>query len=43
MTNLPYGRGGSPVQNLILNGHKKTIISALNVTKDLDAGDVYLK
>lgn len=43
MTDLPYGRGGSPLQNLILNGHKQTKISAITVTKDLDAGDVYLK
>lgn len=43
MTDLPYGRGGSPLQNLIVRGHKKTKISALKVEKELDAGDVYLK
>ena len=28
MTDLPYGRGGSPLQNLIFLGHKNTKISA---------------
>lgn len=43
MTDLPYGRGGSPLQNLIIRGHKSTKISAINVEKDIDSGDVYLK
>lgn len=43
MTDLPYGRGGSPLQNLIVRGHKTTKISALKVTKEIDAGDIYLK
>ena len=43
MTDLPYGRGGSPLQNLIVSGHQKTKISALKVTKGIDAGDIYLK
>lgn len=43
MTDLPYGRGGSPLQNLIIKGHKKTKISALKVVKDFDAGPVYMK
>jgi methionyl-tRNA formyltransferase len=43
MTDLPYGRGGSPLQNLIVRGHKKTKISALKVEEDLDAGPIYLK
>ncbi|GAB5552442.1 MAG: hypothetical protein Sapg2KO_20330 [Saprospiraceae bacterium] len=43
MTDLPYGRGGSPLQNLIVKGHQKTMISALRVVKDIDAGPVYLK
>ena len=43
MTDLPYGRGGSPLQNLIVNGHKKTKISALKVIKGVDTGPVYLK
>ena len=43
MTDLPYGRGGSPLQNLIVRGHKDTKISALRVVGGLDAGDIYLK
>src|SRR5690606_11027565 len=43
MTDLPFGRGGSPLQNLISRGYKETKISALKVTKELDAGDIYLK
>jgi len=43
MTDLPYGRGGTPLQNLILRGHKKTKISALKVDGGLDTGDIYLK
>jgi methionyl-tRNA formyltransferase len=43
MTDLPYGRGGSPLQNLIISGHKKTKISALKVDKGIDTGDIYLK
>lgn len=43
MTDLPYGRGGSPLQNLILRGHKTTMLTALRMEKDVDAGPVYLK
>lgn len=43
MTDLPYGRGGSPLQNLITRGKKNTKISALRVVQELDAGDIYLK
>tara|TARA_B100000780_G_C21111605_1_gene449247 strand:+ start:1305 stop:1997 length:693 start_codon:yes stop_codon:yes gene_type:complete len=43
MTDLPYGRGGSPLQNLIVLGKEKTKISALKVVKELDAGPIYLK
>lgn len=43
MTDLPYGRGGSPLQNLIERGHTETKISALRVVKELDAGPIYLK
>ncbi|WP_321307500.1 formyltransferase family protein [Marinifilum fragile] len=42
-TDLPFGRGGSPIQNLIERGYQETKISALKVTKDIDAGDIYLK
>ncbi len=43
MTDLPFGRGGSPLQNLIVRGFKKTKISAIRVTNTIDSGDIYLK
>jgi methionyl-tRNA formyltransferase len=43
MTDLPYGRGGSPLQNLIVRGHKDTVVSAIKVTSKLDAGPIYMK
>ena len=43
MTDLPFGRGGSPLQNLISRGLEDTKISALKVVKEIDAGDIYLK
>jgi methionyl-tRNA formyltransferase len=43
MTNVPYGRGGSPLQNLILRGHKKTKIAALRMVGEMDGGPVYMK
>jgi methionyl-tRNA formyltransferase len=43
MTDVPYGRGGSPLQNLIVRGHETTSLSALRMTEVLDAGPVYQK
>ena len=43
MTDLPFGRGGSPLQNLIIRNFKETKISALKCEKIIDAGPVYLK
>ena len=43
MTDVPFGRGGSPLQNLISRGIYETKISALRCVKELDAGPVYLK
>jgi methionyl-tRNA formyltransferase len=43
MTDLPYGRGGSPLQNLISRGARDTVMTALRMTGELDAGPVYLK
>jgi len=43
MTDLPYGRGGSPLQNLIQRGHGTTMLTALRCCAGLDTGDVYLK
>lgn len=43
MTDLPFGRGGSPLQNLIVRGFKSTMITAIKVEEGLDTGDIYLK
>jgi len=43
MTDLPFGRGGTPLQNLIIRGHSHTKISALRLTRAMDAGPVYIK
>jgi methionyl-tRNA formyltransferase len=43
MTDVPYGRGGSPLQNLIVQGHKDTKLTALRMVKEMDAGPVYTK
>lgn len=42
-TPLPYGRGGSPVQNMIIRGHKETLVSAIKMVDELDAGPIYLQ
>ena len=42
VANLPKGRGGSPIQNLILDGYQSANVNALSVTRDLDGGDIYL-
>lgn len=43
MTDLPFGRGGSPLQNLIERKIYSTKISALKVCEGIDAGPVYCK
>ena len=43
MTDLPFGRGGSPLQNLIERGFYETKVSAIKVVGGLDVGPVYLK
>lgn len=43
MTDVPFGRGGSPLQNLIARGHRDTLLTALRMTEDFDAGPVYAK
>jgi len=43
MTDVPYGRGGSPLQNLIVRGHESTLLTALRMTSEIDAGPIYLK
>lgn len=42
-TNLPYGRGGSPYQNLILRHQYVSVLTAFRLTDEIDAGPVYLK
>jgi methionyl-tRNA formyltransferase len=43
MTDVPFGRGGSPLQNLISRGIYETKITALRCVQQLDSGPVYLK
>ena len=43
MTDLPFGRGGSPLQNLIVRGIYETQLSAIRCVSTLDGGDIYLK
>lgn len=40
---LPFGRGGSPIQNLILRGFESSPVCALKMIKELDAGPIYVK
>ena len=42
-SNLPYGRGGSPIQNLILKKIKRTHVCAIKPQKQIDTGDIYMK
>jgi methionyl-tRNA formyltransferase len=43
MTDLPYGRGGSPLQNLIIQGCEKTMLTALRMEEGVDTGPIYYK
>ncbi len=43
MADLPRGRGGSPLQNLIAMGHENTTLCALRCCAEMDAGPVYLR
>jgi methionyl-tRNA formyltransferase len=38
---LPFGRGGSPIQNLILRNIEKAPVCALRMTEILDGGPIY--
>ena len=40
---LPYGRGGSPIQNMIKRGFKNTELCSLLMEKELDTGPIYLR
>jgi len=39
--NLPQGRGGSPIQNQILDGVIESNVNAIVMEKELDSGDIY--
>lgn len=43
MTDLPFGRGGSPLQNLIIRDIFDTKISAIKCVEEIDAGPIYLQ
>ena len=43
MTDVPYGRGGSPLQNLIKRGVRVTKLTALKMEEQIDAGPIYKK
>ena len=40
---LPYGRGGSPIQNMITKGHHETEVCSLLMVEDFDAGPIFLR
>lgn len=40
---LPYGRGGSPIQNLILDGFKNAPVCAIKMTRELDSGPILMR
>tara|TARA_Y100001970_G_scaffold270778_1_gene365122 strand:- start:1661 stop:2338 length:678 start_codon:yes stop_codon:yes gene_type:complete len=40
---LPYGRGGSPIQNLILRNFKKAPLCSFRITNKIDAGPIFFK
>ena len=40
-TALPQGRGGHPIENLIVRGYTETVITAHRMVADMDAGPVY--
>ncbi len=43
MTDLPYGRGGSPLQNLIIRKKYDTKLTALEASEETDGGRIYCK
>ena len=43
MTDLPFGRGGSPLQNLLFRDIEKTKISLIKMNNKLDQGDIIYK
>ncbi len=43
MTDLPFGKGGSPLQNLIMRGYKHSKLSCIKCAEKIDSGPIYLK
>ncbi len=42
-TPLPYGRGGSPIQNMIIRGFSNSKLCAFKIINKYDAGPIYKK
>ncbi|MDA8958840.1 formyltransferase family protein [Akkermansiaceae bacterium] len=40
---LPKYRGGSPIQNQIINGERFSAVTLFRITNDLDAGDIFVQ
>lgn len=40
-TPLPFGRGGTPIQNMILRGFSRTKLCAIKLEKKYDSGAIY--
>jgi methionyl-tRNA formyltransferase len=40
---LPKYRGGSPIQNQIINGDKSSAVTLFKITNELDAGDIFVQ
>mgnify|MGYP001400629773 FL=1 len=40
---LPYGRGGSPIQNMIIRDFNETEVCAYKINFNFDSGPVYIK
>lgn len=38
---LPFGRGGNPIENLRLRGFTHTVMTAHRMTQEIDAGPIY--
>ena len=41
--NLPFEKGGSPIQNLIKRNRSKTFVNALKLNHKIDSGELYLR
>lgn len=39
-SNLPHGRGGSPIQNQILDGIEMSCVNAIQLVREVDAGPI---